>query len=226
MKKFKKGQEVNLSIGGNTGKYRFIGEGSFAMAFLDLQDNDSVYLIVPDSEFGEDKAKNVLADAYFDNPYLPKVEFFGYAQVLGKESRVFVMPYYQDISVKDPAWIEVKKLHKIRDDCMHETTSMYKAKTGERGSLTFLGHDMNGRIVKRAKEKKLNPDLVKALKALHETAKKTTSPGMSFEFNKDNVGVRKDGQLILRDPLYDAEMAVEIKDAMKKQGKKPDEKSS
>lgn len=218
---FEKGTTHELNIGGNIGPYKFLGEGSFAQCFLDMADGKNVFLVVPDSEFGVDQSKELLVEAYDGNPYLPKISKWGTSNFLNKTCRIFLMPHYRDVTVDDPAWIEMKKLHKVRDDALNETYEKNRKATGKRGSMTFLGNKMSALVVKKAKAKKLNPQLVKALSGLYKEMVKH-GPGMAFEFNKNNIGCDDQGHLVLRDPVYDARMVVDIKKAMRKRGVKQD----
>lgn len=216
---FKKNQKVCLKMFGRDYNVRYIDEGSFAQCFLDGEDGETVYLLVPESEFGDDMTKEILCNVYAKNkgnPYLPEIERMGADHIFdGVFCKVFKMPFYKDISPKDKAWIEMKRLHKLRDDAMYEAKDKHEEKTGEDGSLTFLGNKMNKLIVKKAEEKKMDDDLVDALDDITMEIDKYKNDGIAMEFNKDNTGIDKNGHLIFRDIIYDSGMVVKIKEAHK-----------
>lgn len=221
-----KGQKVKLEIEGVFKSYIFIGAGATAYAFRHPDKEGQVIVFIPDLKFKdgsslEDTTKDTLAKAYKQNkanPYLPKIEYIGRLFVDGPElnrfCKIYIVPFYRDIKKSDKAaWIETKKLHKIRDDSMHQIRDAYEVATGKEPSLTFLGNKAAKRACSLGKEK-LNILLWSALKSIYDNIN-TNCLGVTFEFNKKNVGIDDSGHLILRDPVYDSEITVHIKEDRK-----------
>jgi hypothetical protein len=219
-----KHDKVELEIRGQKEIYKSIGMGATTYAFIKPEDPATVFAIVPDLKFKdgtslEDTAKDVLAKAYEknkENPYLPKVEFVGREFVDGPEMnrpcKIYKMPFYRDLEDTDKAaWLEMKKLHKVRDDALHDLYDVYQNATGKKGSMTFLGNKAMKHACVIAKEK-LNVLLVSALMSIFESLPEG-HPGLMYEFNKKNVGIDgQTGHLILRDPVYDSEISVKIQE--------------
>ncbi len=217
-----KGERITLEIRGDEMEYVFIGAGATVYAFRSEADWDNVLLLIPDLKFKdgtslEDTAKDVLVKAYSasKNPYLPQIEYWGREVVTGHKElnrpcKMYKMPFYRDIKQADKhAWIEMKKLHKIRDVGMHEIYGIYEKATGKKPSLTFLGNKAAKVSCILAKDK-LNINLVKALRALHD-AFGDLDKSLTFEFNKTNVGIDNSGHLILRDCIYSSAITVHLK---------------
>lgn len=218
-----KGQKVILGIhGGLTERYKFIGAGATAYAFTKLDDGNIVYVFIPDITFKdnssfEDTTKDTLVSAHDKNklnPYLPEIQYIGRMFVdgpeLGRMCKIYKMPFYRDIKKSDKfAWVEMKRLHKVRDDTMHQMYDIFKMTTGKKGSLTFLGNKA-AKLACVVGKGKLNVMLWSALKSIYDNIKQGHL-GVTFEFNRKNLGIDINGHLILRDPVYDAEITVAIK---------------
>lgn len=221
-----KGQRVKLEIGGVSKPYIFIGAGATAYAFSEPERKDEVCVFIPDIKFKdgssfEDTTKDTLVMAYSKNklnPYLPKIAYLGHYFVGGPElnvpCKVYIMPFYRDLKKSDKfAWVEMKRLHKVRDDTMHMAYDGFKKFTGKKGSLTFLGNKAAKLACDVGKEK-LNVLLWGALKSICNNIV-DGHLGVTMEFNKKNLGIDINGHLILRDPIYDSEITVKIKEERK-----------
>jgi hypothetical protein len=217
-----KGQKVKLEIGGYSSTYIFIGAGATAYAFKNPEIQSEVIVFIPDLKFKtgasfEDTTKDTLVTAFNKNklnPYLPKIAYFGREFVGGPEldrpCKIYKMPFYRDIKKDDKfAWVEMKRLHKVRDDTMHQMYDIFKMSTGKKGSLTFLGNKA-AKLACVVGKNKLNVMLWSALKTIYDNIK-PGHLGVTFEFNRKNLGIDVNGHLILRDPVYDAEITVAIK---------------
>jgi len=203
----------------------FVGGGATVLCFIPEGAIDTVYLFLADLSFNDgyrmiDTAKDVMVSAYNlskENKYLPKIEFLNRAFVegeeLNKDCNVYKMKFYKDLSPSDKkAWIDMKILHKLRADGMREVLDDYRKKTGKPASLTFLGSEAAKRTVSLARTKlKKNKEMVQALESLYAGICSQSDPSLTFEFNKRNVGVDEDGHLIMRDPVYSADITVRIK---------------
>lgn len=222
-----KGQKVELDFRGTKLWFRFVGAGATTYCFREIGDEKLVYLFIPDIKFKdgssfEDTTKDSMVKAYNynrANPYLPNLTYVARDFVGGPElntyCKIYTVPFYRDITKKDKAqWLEMKKLHKVRDDTYHAVYDDYKKKTKEKPSMTFLGNECARAACILAKEK-LNIVLYSALKTLYDNIDKE-HVGITFEFNKKNVGINDEtGHLILRDPIYDSEITVKIKEERK-----------
>jgi hypothetical protein len=221
-----KGDMVTIKVGDSAVPMTFVGGGATVLAFSEIGKENLVYVFVPDIEFlnGDktvDLAKDVLASAFESdpaNPYLPRVEALSFTYVAGPEldkfCNIYKMPFYRDIRQSDKkAWVEMKILHKLRADGMRQVYKEYEDETGNSPSMTFLGNAAAKRTCELAKVKlsKKNPALFGALERLSWATCGMGRPGLTFEFNKRNVGVDRAGNLVLRDPIYDADITVKIK---------------
>jgi hypothetical protein len=226
-----KNQKVKLEIRGNVKTYTWIGAGATAYAYTDIETPSLVTIFIPDIKFTdttslEDTTKDSLVLAYKQNPgnpYLPQIEYVGHDFVGGPElnttCKIYTMPFYRDIRQSDRAeFLEMKKLHKVRDVAMHELYDIYENATGKKGSMQFLGNKAAKRACTIAKEK-LNVTLVAALRAIYNNIA-VGHPGVTFEFNKKNLGYDSvSNHLILRDPIYDAVVTVKIREERKRNNK-------
>ena len=211
-----KNKVYKLEFGGDIKRFEFIGAGATAYAYRIEGDLSQVYVFIPDIKFRdgasmEDTTKDTLAKAKLANPlnpYLPNVVKIGREFVTGHElnrmCKIYTMPFYRNIKKSEKKqWLEVKKLQKIRDDGMKEVFAVLKKKYKVKPSMTFIGVQAAMRSCLLAKEK-VNVLLYAALKTLYQYIDKS-NPGVTFEFNKNNVGIDpRDGHLVLRDPLYDS----------------------
>lgn len=223
-----KGDKASLRVGSSRDEIpmTFVGGGATVLAFSEVGKENLVYLFVPnilflDASDAEDTAKDVLVEAYThapNNPYLPRIEYLTYCFVggpeLGKYCKIYKMPYYRDIKQSDKkAWLDMKVLHKLRADGMRIAYDKYRKEVGKSPSMTFLGNEAAGFTVELAKEKysKKNPALVESLESLYRGIVSMGRMGLTFEFNRRNVGVDRAGNLVLRDPVYDSEITTTIK---------------
>jgi len=221
-----KGDKATLTVGNETIPMVFVGGGATVLAFSEVGHENLVYVFVPelvfmDGERAEDFAKDVLVEAYQSdpaNPYLPRVEYLRTAFVdgpeLGKVCKIFKMPHYRDLRMSDrKALVDMKILHKLRADGMRQIYDDYKCLTGNSPSMTFLGNAAAERTRELAVEKysKKNPAMVAAIVHLEQAIFNRGQAGLTFEFNKRNIGVDKAGNLVMRDPVYDSEITVKIK---------------
>ncbi|VVB50675.1 Uncharacterised protein [uncultured archaeon] len=209
----------------------FVGGGATVLAFSEVGKESLVYAFIPrlvflDGSEGEDTAKDTLVVAYEhapNNPYLPRIEFLESCYVSGPElnktCKIYKMPHYRDLRQSDHrAWVDMKILHKLRADGMRMVYDRYRAETNGSPSMTFLGNEAAKMTVELAKEKliKKNPALVEALEHLYHGIIEQGRPGLTFEFNRRNVGVDRAGNLVMRDPVYDSDITVRIKKDRKK----------
>ena len=222
-----KGDLVTLDFFGVQTKLIFLGAGQSVFAFQN--DPEIVYLIVPEHRFknGEvldDLSKDVLVDAYIaskGNPYLPEISYLGADLVNGhpeldnRYSKIYKMKYYRDLTPADKAlWLEMKQLHKVRADGKNAVYEAYEKKTKNNPSLTFLGNEA-AKISVLLNNKHLSITLKAALMHLYEALASKNRDGLTFEFNLRNVGVDETGHLILRDPVYDSDITVRLKNDRK-----------
>jgi len=216
------GDKAVIEVGNNKIPFVFVGGGGTTLAFSEEGFPSIVYLFVADLSFwdgtiAEDMSKDVLAEAYLATPgnrYLPQVEFLKKTYVAGpelnKDCKIYKMPFYNDIEKTDTeAWIEMKILHKLRSDGKVQIKNEYREATGKVPSLSFLGNKAAERSVQLAKLKD-NKEMARALEALYNAISTKNRPGITFEFNKRNIGIDNDGRIILRDPVYDSEITVKI----------------
>jgi len=218
------GDKISISIKGYTETFTFIGGGATVLCFALPSEPGVVYLFVGDLLFNdgstdEDKAKDAMVSAYSNgklNPYLPKIKYVTKTYVQGEElnksCKIYKMIYYRGLERSDKeAFVTMKVLHKLRADGMKDVYEDYRKKTGKVPSLTFLGNFAAKRTLTLAKQKLKNKKLVQALALLYAGIIEQNKPGLTFEFNRQNVGVDTEGHLILRDPVYCAEISVKIK---------------
>jgi hypothetical protein len=221
-----KGDRVTIRVGEYKVPMVYVGGGATVQAYSELGREDLVYSFIPEVIFMDgaratDMSKSALVDAHENdpaNPYLPRVEAILPIYVEGPELNrlcdIYKMPFYRDVRQSDrKAWLDVKILHKLRADGMRQVYAEYEKETGSSPSLTFLGNAAAGRTVSlaKAKLKKKNPALVSALECLYESIIRYGRPGLTFEFNRRNIGVDRSGNLVLRDPVYDSEITTRLK---------------
>jgi hypothetical protein len=194
-----------------------------------------VWLIVPEHRFTPDdqavalvmdQSKDVLCEAWAlaqGNPYLPKIEFVGadivsgHPEINGRYSKVYHMKYYRNLMSNDKdQWLEMKRLHKIRADGKNLIYDIYsQAVPGSDPSMSFLGNKAARFTLIMAK--KLDPLLYQALQLLYNSLSRKNRQGLTFEFNLRNMGVDEHGHLILRDPVYDSEITVQVQSQRNKE---------
>lgn len=211
-----------VEIGNQKIPFVFVGGGGTTLAFSEEGFPSVVYLFVADLQFNdgstdEDMSKDILAEAYFSAPgnkYLPQIEFLKRTYVAGpelnKDCKIYKMPFYDDISESNSeAWVEMKTLHKLRSDGKVQVKNEYREAEGKTPSLSFLGNKAAERTVELAKTKE-NKEMAQALEAMYKALATKGRPGITFEFNKRNIGIDKDGRIVLRDPVYDSAITVKI----------------
>lgn len=216
------GDKAVVEVGNQKIPFVFVGGGGTTLAFSEEGFPSVVYLFVADLQFldgstDEDMSKDVLAEAYLSAPgnkYLPQIEFLKRTYVAGpelnKNCKIYKMPFYDDIEQSDAeAWLEMKVLHKLRSDGKVQVKSEYRESTGKSPSLSFLGNNAAARTLELAKLKE-NKEMAQALEAMYKSIATKARPGMTFEFNKRNIGVDNDGRIVLRDPVYDSAITVKI----------------
>jgi hypothetical protein len=216
---------VKLDFFNRSFDLEFLGSGASVWAFTDKRSPEDVILIVPDFKYGVvgetyvDVAKDVLVKAFEigkGNKYLPRIRHVGDDYVTGhpdleRYAKIYEMRYYRDIKRSDKeAWLEMKRLHKIRDVGMHDMYEIYENATEKPASMTFLGNKAAKRTVSLGKDK-VNKELHEALVILYESLSSFGKEGLTFEFNARNIGLDTDGQVILRDPVYDAQLSILVK---------------
>lgn len=219
-----KGDKFEIKVSNTTIPVVFVGGGATVLAVSEIGFEHLVYVLMPDLVFNDgyqtqDLAKDVLVDAYSGNPgnpYLPRIDFIMDTYVAGPEldkmCRIYKMPYYRDIRQSDKkAWLDMKRLHKYRADGMHQVYEEYTQDTGNDPSMTFLGNEAAKRCLALASQGLKNKALLDALLRLYVALQSKHRPGLTFEFNKRNVGVDQAGNLVLRDPVYDSDITVRIK---------------
>jgi hypothetical protein len=214
------GDVVNLHFFDTWNDLVFIGYGQTAYAFVDTLDAEWVWLVVPEyrmasGESVSDCSKDVLCEARAmlpDNPYLPDIEYRGsdfvegLPEVQGLYCRLYRMRHYGNLirGQFSEAWADMKYLHSIR---IKGKNSAYDegARQGHAvQSLAFLGNEAARLTVYLSGG--VNFQLSDALKALYICIMRKSRPGLTFEFGLKDLGVDSRGHLILRDPVYDAEI--------------------
>lgn len=121
------------------------------------------------------------------------------------------MLYYRDLEESDMELLpEVFILQKLRSDGKIAVKDQYRRATGKKPSLSFLGKGAVKASVAMAKLKYGNAKFVEALEALKDSLDHKENPGLTFEFNRRNLGVSEEGHLILRDCVYDSKITVDI----------------
>jgi hypothetical protein len=215
-------EKARLEFDGGSEMFEFVGAGATAYVYRIAGDLTQVYVFIPDIKFKdgtsmEDTTKDTLAKAKIANPlnpYLPSIQYLRREFVAGPElncmCKIYIMPFYRNIKKSEKKqWLEVKKLQKIRDDGMKEVFEVLKKRYKTKPSMTFVGTQAALRSCTLAKEK-VNVLLYAALKTLYQYIDKS-KPGITFEFNKNNVGIDPaTGHLVLRDPLYDSRITAAV----------------
>lgn len=218
------GDKVSLGFFDDYMDFTFLGAGQSVFAFTRPADT-YVWLVVPEHRFKsgevvEDLSKDVLCDAYkagMGNPYLPEIYYvgsdivFGHPELNGVYSKIYKMKYYRDLVREEKdQWLEMKQLHKVRSAGKNAVYEAQKTLGGPEPSLSFLGN--KAARVSLSLSEKLNPVLVDALTHIYNSLISKGRDGLTFEFNLRNVAMDGMSQLVLRDPVYDSNITVKIKE--------------
>ena len=173
----------------------YLGQGQFATAWKHKR---TVYLVMKDGSLdGLDYGKDVTADTWRAcgrnaRRYLPNVERLEH---LDNGNRVYRMPFYEKLTAKHKtAWAEMKALQSAREQAARDTRDIFRDSVG-----------FNQRILENVKKANVSKSLVAAIRELVDSCCNYGS-GYSLEFNKANLGVDKQGHLVLRDVVFDLDV--------------------
>ena len=180
---------------------RYLGKGHFATAYL--SEDKWVYLVVKHD--ARDQAKDLLVDFMRDcedssrrgedwSKHIPYTEAVGFINRRGQTEDDFVyrMPYYKTISAKDKeAWKQLDIINKCA------TSTYYSQKSHE---------DKRARFIELIQNESKLPDSLKEALTQFEEHLQNYEEGWMFEFPKRNIGVDEEGNLVLRDVIFNQKL--------------------
>ena len=169
-------------------RMKHIGHGTFADVFRENRGDRRVFIFLPHGVPDKDIAE-MARRSLPDNPHLPDVKHFGETE----DKVVYTMPYYSTPFRKanaGDAWNDYRILY----DCLDDMNDSYR-----------YDRKVNAETVKCAKSEGVDPGVVKALAALDKASRKFSSK-YAFEFSPRNLGVDKDGNMVLLDVLFDRKL--------------------
>lgn len=176
---------------------KYLGKGLFAKAY---QVDDRVYL------FANDPMKDAMAEirryeGQGDNPHIPLIERVGYDDKT--DANIYLMPLYDKLTAQHKqAWKDSKILQDVLDNSRAEV--LRTTPIGRRLDYQKVGYTL---IENLKSEARLSAGIVDALTEMFDWAMNYVSGGeVGIEFNKANLSVDKQGNLVLRDVLFDAEL--------------------
>ncbi len=170
---------------GDTAPLRQIGKGAFATVYEVVGKPDRVVAIVPDCK--QDFSKELLARIWEDergNPHIPYVRRLGSLP----DSEAFVMPRYQVPlrAANKVAWADYRTLER----CWR----------GLHWADRQFGYVAMEKVLECA-EGVVSPEVFEALETLRDYASDYGSD-YTFEFAPRNLGVDKNGTMILLDVVF------------------------
>ncbi len=179
-----------IEVDGERFAAEYLGRGAFATAYK--RRDGRVFLFVRD---GTDYSKECLAGCD-SNPHLPEVKRHDETYIRGRYFQVYSMPYYRKLTAADgEAWAHYRALAAAREVAVPRYT--YERPLSSWG--LYLIQD-----VLDATRGEVPESLTRALQDLMDNAA-NYGCGMTCEFVRRNLGVGEQGQLVLRDVLFDAE---------------------
>lgn len=176
----------------NNEQCRRIGAGDFSTAYRSIDNPNVVYLLTKE----DDHIREIYA--HIDHQNIPTFELIAQGvYIRGKYVNIWKMPYYKPIKKSDPCWEQYKTLYNAWQDIYIPLLSAYFYKKqyndGFMAAEQFLQILEDKRII--------DQEMVCALEQL-KTWSSCFGSGYIFEFQKRNVGVDQDGNLILRDVVF------------------------
>ena len=172
-----------------------IGKGMFATVYRDRGDPSKVWIFVDDRAHQKQILWMLRGEAE-DNPHLPSVERMGYT----KDQTVYRMPFYRKLTKASAprAWADYQAIRR----CLGSLPPL---------DNTYDGYDRSYRAVECVKNADVVSDeLVEALELLRDTAADYGS-SYAMEISPRNLAVDEQGNLVLLDLMYDAELVRRIR---------------
>lgn len=173
---------------------RYLGAGHYATAY---HIGGEVYLFVEN-----DFMKSAIEEqADMTLPHLPKIERLDDPSP-NRDTMLFKMPYYAPLTAaRKQAWADYKALRDAREKARSIVMTRSEKAREPVSQFVLRGHEINDLI---AEDPSLREPIRIAIRELSDAAANYGS-SVTFEFSPRNLGVDREGCLILRDVLFDAE---------------------
>lgn len=176
----------------NGEKCKRIGKGQFSTAYRSIDDPNVVYLLTNE----DDNIREIYR--HITNKHIPQMELLEQNVYIGRKYvNVWKMPYYKPIKKSDPCWKQYKTLYDAWQEIYTPLISAYFYK--KQYSDGFMAAEQFLQILEE--KSIIDQDLLYALERINVWSSCYGS-GYIFEFQKRNVGVDQDGNLVLRDVIF------------------------
>lgn len=195
-----RGDARTITVDGKKMDATFLGKGHHATAWLV---GETVYLFVGDAMkellwIGLDHGNQT-------DPHLPQIKRHDDDPRTGKQ--VYSMPYYKPLTAQDKsAWADYKAVKLALEQAQEEIRKQYgmnfayRLHNAEIADRVFVGPPPAGMKTWGVS----SPEFIFSVQRL-SSMMPNYGMGVGFEFAPRNLGVDREGRLILRDVVYDAE---------------------
>ena len=185
----KSGTQTTIVLRNEKIEATYIGSGRHAKAY---RVKDDVFLFVRDCLMKE-------AIAGIEHPHVPVLKHVENKNEVG----IWMMPFYEPLTAKNrAAWSQYRELKRCASEAVPRVIN-----SNPKMHHADLGYMMARHVCENAD---VNATLRSALDEMIEKAK-DYGEGISFEFDKRNLGIDEEGRLVLRDVLYDRRLICESK---------------
>lgn len=180
----------------------YIGRGRFTCAFATTR---YVFLYT----FYNDHSKDILAFGPNNNPHLPVVNFVGTLMLDRREIKVYKSRFYKTNPCRDEMGENNYRIMKALQRAHNAANDKVKGDLIQKG----ICHAYNDYVIKNADV----PDkMIDALKQIERGCIWYGDHYLFDDFRRQNMGLDSKGNLILVDPVFDAERIY--KDLLARQG--------
>jgi hypothetical protein len=183
-----------------------IGKGHSTIAYMG--DDGWVWLVV--SHKARDPAKDVLSEFNCEHEeyckHIPYIEQVGFIRKRGstQEDYVYRMAFYRTINASDKvAWKQLKELNKLNEKAFESTLKRHKYRyTGRIDCSGDREREMCNTLTDLVSHSTILPESLRQAVVELKEHLEDYDEGWVFEFPTRNIGIDEDGNLVLRDVIF------------------------